>query len=70
MTIAEGYGTNLGTLIQAAKDDNLCLLECTDKAGNTVIAVCAINFIGGAYEMVPLAKMFDGNPYEELQPPM
>ena len=70
MAIAKGYVTNLETLIQAAKDDNLCLLECTDKDGNTVIAVCAVNFVDGEYEMVPLAKMFDGNPYEELQPPM
>ena len=70
MAIAEGYGTDLETLIQAAKDDNLCLLECTNKEGNQVVVVCAVNFVDGEYEFVPLAKMFDGNPYEELQPPM
>jgi hypothetical protein len=26
--------------------------------------------VDGEYEMVPFAKLFDGNPYEELDPPM
>lgn len=70
MAILEGYKSNFETLISAAKNDRLCLMECVDKCGNTVIAVCAVNEIEDEFEFVPLAKMFDGNPYEELQPPM
>lgn len=34
-----------------------------------VYVVCAVNFDGKEYEMIPVAKMFDGNPYEEVEPP-
>lgn len=68
--IAEGYKTNFETLQRAADDGNLALMECQDKAtGKPVIVICAVNFNGEEYEMVPLSKMFDGNPYDELNPP-
>ena len=70
MAIATGYKSNLNTLVRAANDGNLALVECTDQAtGNTVITVCAMSFDGDEYTMVPLAKMFDGDPYVELYPP-
>jgi hypothetical protein len=70
MAIQKGYQSNLETIIKAAKNGDLALVECTDKVtGNTVIAVCAISYVDGEYIISPLAKMFDGNPYEELNPP-
>ena len=46
-------------------------MECTDAVtGKPVIAICAVNTVNGEYEFSPLAKMFDGNPYEELNPPI
>lgn len=71
MAIAQGYRSNLNTIIHAAKLDDLCLMECTDKAtGKTVIALCASYRENGDTVVVPLAKMFDGNPYDELNPPV
>lgn len=71
MAISDEYKSNLETLTMAAKNGDICLMECTDlKTGNTVIVVCAVNVKDKQYEFIPLAKMFDGNPYEEVAPPM
>lgn len=68
--ITKGYKANFETITKAAKNNDLALVECKDKStGKTVIAVCAIHVEGQEYVMTPLAKMFDGNPYEELIPP-
>lgn len=70
MAIAKGYQANFETLKRAARDGALCIMECTDaKTGKPVITICAAGFDGKEYQMTPLAKMFDGNPYEELLPP-
>jgi hypothetical protein len=69
--IQPGYKSNLATLIAAARNGDLGLLECTDAVTkNTVIVVVAMSSSeDGEVTMTPLAKMFDGNPYEELLPP-
>lgn len=70
MPIADGYRKNFQTLQDAMKHGNVCLLECADaKTGAPIVAICAVNYDGKEYEMVPFAKLFDGNPYEELVPP-
>ena len=70
MTITAGYATNFETLRRASFDGNLALMECTDAAtGKPVITICAVGKDNGEYVFTPLAKMFDGNPYEELAPP-
>ena len=69
--ITEGYKANFETLKRAFKNKVVALMECTDAVtGKPVIAICAVNTTNGEYEFSPLAKMFDGNPYEELLPPM
>lgn len=71
MPIKKGYQANFETLKRAFADGSVCLMECSDaKTGKPVIAICAVNFDGQEYQMVPFAKMFDGNPYEELLPPV
>lgn len=46
-------------------------LECVDAAsGEPRSVVCAVNRQGEEYFFVPLAKLFTGNPYDELSPPM
>ena len=69
--ITEGHKFNFDTLFAAAQNGDLALVECTDKAtGNVVIAVCAVvTYENGTTDIVPLAKMFDGSPYDELNPP-
>ena len=69
--ITEGYKANFETLKRAFKNKVVALMECTDAVtGKPVIAICAVNIVNGEYQFSPFAKMFDGNPYEELLPPM
>jgi hypothetical protein len=69
--IPEGYKTNFNTMLLAAKNGHLALMECYDKAtGKPVMTVCAVSRVGGEFECAPIAKLFDGNPYEELDPPL
>jgi hypothetical protein len=70
MAIPKGHKSNLKTIIRAANDANLCLMECTDKmTGAVVITLCAVGYENDKYIFYPLAKMFNGNPYDELNPP-
>lgn len=71
MPIAKGYKTNFQTLLRAAGNGDLALIECQDAATKKpVITICAIGRdAAGNVGMTPLAKLFDGNPYEELIPP-
>lgn len=62
---------NYETLLSAAKSGRLLLMECTDAAtGEPRDVICAVNAIGGEYEMVPLAVMVWGDPYEMYVPPI
>ncbi len=68
--IPEGHKKNLQTIKRAAGDGRLVLIECTDaKTGQPVITLGAVSDDKDGYAFVPLAKLFDGNPYEELMPP-
>ena len=50
---------------------DLALLECIDSSSGEVRSVvCAVNRSGETFEFVPLAKLFAGDPYEEVMPPM
>lgn len=70
MAIPEGHKANFNTLLRAAEDGALMLVECTSAVtGAQIFTVCAVERDGADYVFVPLAKMFDGNPYEELNPP-
>ena len=77
MAIAKGYKANFETLKKAFDHDSVCLVECTDKAtGKPVMTICMVNVIKDPnmivkdeFEFVPVAKLFDGNPYEEVSPP-
>lgn len=68
--IQESYKHNFSLILKAAKYGDLCLLDCQDKAtGKTARVVCAVQRNETECIMVPLAKLFDGNPYDELNPP-
>ena len=70
MAIPEPYRANFETLQRASQQGDLCLVECRDAAtGQPVFALCAVNYTEETAEWVPLAKLFAGNPYEELVPP-
>ena len=70
MAIQKGHERNFDTLLRAADESNLALMECTDTVtGKPVVVICAVNRVGGGYQFVPLARMFDDNPYNEVLPP-
>ena len=70
MSIAKGYTANFKTLATAFEENDVCLLECTDRAtGKPVVVICATEWHGDECQFIPFAKMFDGNPYDELDPP-
>jgi hypothetical protein len=68
--IGEAARRTFQVLQDACDNHDLALMQCTEvKTGNPVDVICAVNRLpdGGA-EFVPLARMFDGNPYDELLP--
>lgn len=73
MAIPKGHKANFETLQRACENGDLALMECVDKnTGAPVITICAVSCEGeeGEFVFTPLARMFDGNPYEQLVPPM
>jgi len=72
MAIPEGYKANFETILRAARNEDLALVECTNKdTGKPAYVLAAISGVGpdDKMEVVPLAMMFDGSPYELLIPP-
>jgi hypothetical protein len=70
MKISKHTKANFHTLQKACKTGRLAVLDCQDaKTGESIPVIVALNGNGQEYELVPLAKMFVGNPYEELKPP-
>lgn len=71
MSISKAYRNNFETLLRAAANKDIALMECFDaKTRQPVYTVCATQREkNGDVSAVPLAKLFDGNPYEELLPP-
>ena len=70
MAILEGYHSNFQILGKAFENEDVGLVECTDKAtGKKVVTICAITKMKDEFQITPLAKMFDGNPFDELNPP-
>ena len=69
--IEKGYRENFETLRRACKNDDLALVDCQDKTtGKPVRVLCAMQTEDdGEISMIPLARLFDGNPYDELNPP-
>jgi hypothetical protein len=82
-TIVQSHEVNFNTLLRAAKDGALCLVDCIEKStGEHVAVICAIDKrIAAAtssvhsastkeeYAFTPFARFFNGNPYELLIPP-
>lgn len=70
MTIPAGHATNFDTMLRAAANGHLALLECKDaKTGEPVYTIVMVSMHGNEYEFIPVARMFDGNPYDHVVPP-
>ena len=71
MSISTGYKQNFDTLQKAFAAGDVALMECQLAAtGEPVAVICAANRqADGDIEFAPFAMMFQGNPYEMLNPP-
>ena len=63
--------TNFQTLLRAAGDGNLALMECQDtQTGEPRFVICAIGRDGSDYVMTPFGHLVEGNPYDAYVPPI
>lgn len=70
MAIPKVFRDNFTTLLRAATDGNLALLECTDAAtGEPRYVICAVGRAESEYIMTPFGHLHDGNPFEAYVPP-
>lgn len=71
MALTEGEQANLDTLIRAAKNGDLALLETEDRAsGERRAVIVAIFKRDGEYRIVPFGHLCPGDPYEEYVDPI
>ncbi|EFI53005.1 DUF6117 family protein [Afipia sp. 1NLS2] len=70
MSIPDHARANFQTLLRAAADGNLALMECTDAAtGDTRFVICAVGRDGTDFMFTPFGHLPDGNPYDAYVPP-
>ena len=71
MAIPKGHKRNFNTLVKAFRAGDVALMECQLSAtGETVAVICAANRLpNGEIEFAPFAMLFNGNPYEMVNPP-
>lgn len=68
--ISLGYKHNYDMLVAAVRNHDTALIECTDAVtGQPVMTVCIITQQDGMIVTLPVAKLFDGDPFKELTPP-
>jgi hypothetical protein len=70
MSIPDHISTNFDTLLRAASDGSLALMECTDAVtGEPRYVICAVGHEGTDYVFMPFGHLTDGNPYDTYLPP-
>lgn len=70
MAIPDHARTNFDTLLRAAADGNLALIECLDASTREPrYVLCAVRRSVGEYVFTPFGHLADGNPYDAYLPP-
>jgi hypothetical protein len=70
MAIPDYARANFDTLLRAASDGNLALMECRDAATREPrYVLCAVGRSGSEYFFTPFGHLADGNPYDAYLPP-
>ena len=70
MSIPDHARANFQTLLRAAADGNLALLECADaETGAVRYVICAVGRDDGEFVFTPFGHLADGNPFEIYSPP-
>lgn len=71
MAIPDHARANFQTLLRAARDGNLALLECADAVtGAPRYVICAVGRDGADFTMTPFGHLADANPYDAYLPPL
>ncbi|KVK54316.1 hypothetical protein BCY90_15685 [Agrobacterium deltaense] len=70
MAIPDYARTNFETLLRAARDGNLALMECLDaRTEEPRFVLCAVGGDGGDRVFTPFGHLAAGNPYDAYFPP-
>jgi hypothetical protein len=71
MALATGHKANFKALQEAFGNGDVALMECQLAfTGEEVAVICAANRLpDGGVEFAPFAMLFNGNPYEAVNPP-
>jgi len=74
MALREGDKHNFQTLLRAAGNRDIILIESRRKSDGRYVALLAATYQepgpGGQFVIVPLGEMVDGDPYELYEDPM
>jgi hypothetical protein len=70
VSIPDHARANFQTLLRAAVDGHLALMECADAAtGETRYVICAVGRDGTDFLFTPFGHLADGNPFDAYVPP-
>ncbi len=70
MAIPDHARANFDTLLRAASDGKLALMECLDPATHEPrYVLCAVGRINGEFVFTPFGHLADGDPYDAYLPP-
>ena len=70
MSIPDHARANFQTLLRAAADSNLALMECIDAVtGEPRYVICAVGRDGRDFLFTPFGHLADGNPFDAYLPP-
>ena len=70
MSIPNHARTNFQTLLRAAADGNLALMECMDSMTcEPRYVICAVGRDGTDFLFTPFGHLADGNPFDAYLPP-
>lgn len=69
MSIPDHARANFSTLLRAAADESLALVECVNAvSGQPRYVLCAVHRDGDAYQMTPFGHLAPDNPFDAYQP--
>lgn len=70
MAIPEYARENFQTMLRAAENGDLALMECADAAtGSPRYVICAVGRENTDYIFTPFGHLAEQNPYEAYRPP-
>lgn len=70
MSIPDHIQTNFDTLLRAASNGHLALMECQDAlTGAPRFVLCAVGRDGEAFLFTPFGHLAEDDPYQAYSPP-